>query len=261
MLLKHWLGMPLHRLKRSRHTEQLCCFSLLEQYRQRRLVFTSLRAALHCPVSQLTVFIAIYAAIAQVCANAGKTVTAAPEATFSATSGGSAWPSGWSSWGGSPWFSAVSSALPGAPTGWNGTGPWGGPGAGYRGPGSGGWGPCSWSTWSGWSTGAWSTGSWPSGGPGGPHGGPNGYGPQGAPWTSFTGTWTDCSTTMAATSVPTSGVSTITTTINGQVVTGTTFQGKGAAATASGTSGAANLKGVGAIGALAVALVGTIIAL
>jgi len=211
---------------------------------------------------------AIYAAIAQVCANAGKTVTAAPEATFSATSGGSAWPSGWSTWGGSPWFSAVSSALPGAPTGWNGNGPWGGPGAGYRGPGSSGWGPCSWSTWSGWSTGTWSTGSWPTGGPGGPHGGPGGFGPpEGAPWTSFTGTWTDCSTTMAATTVPTSGVSTVTTTINGQVVTGTTFQGKGAAATGtsatgtSGSSGAANLKGMGACGALAVALVGTIMAL
>ena len=69
---------------------------------------------------------------------------------------------------------------------------------------------------------------------------------------------------MASTATSTSGVSTITTTINGQVVTGTTFQGKGAAATgtsSSGSSGAANLKGVGAIGALAVALVGTVIAL
>jgi hypothetical protein len=64
---------------------------------------------------------------------------------------------------------------------------------------------------------------------------------------------------MAASTVPTSGVSTVTTTINGQVVTGTTFQGKGAAAT--GTSGAVNLRGMGACGALAVALVGTIIAL
>jgi len=208
---------------------------------------------------------AIYAAIAQACANAGKTVTAAPEATFSATSGGSAWPSGWSSWGGAPWFSAVSSALPGAPPGWNGNGPWGGPGAGYRGPGSGGWGPCSWSTWAGWTTGTWSTGTWPSGGPhGGPGGpgGPGGYGPPGAaPWTSFTGTWTDCSTTMAASAAYTSGISTMTTTINGQVVTGTTFQGKGATASASATAGAANIKSVGAVGALAVALVGTILVL
>ena len=86
------------------------------------------------------------------------------------------------------------------------------------------------------------------------------------PWTSFTGTWTDCSTTMASTATPVSGVSTVTTTINGQVVTGTTFQGKGAAATGtsssgSGSSGAANLKGMGACGALVVALVGTIMAL
>jgi hypothetical protein len=42
-------------------------------------------------------------------------------------------------------------------------------------------------------------------------------------------------------------------------VTGTTFQGKGASAT--GTSGAVSLKGMGACGALAVAIVGTIVAL
>ena len=262
--------MPLHRLQRHRHAEQLRCHSLLEQHWSRRSVSTASRPAFLCHVFGLTTFTAIYAAIAQVCANAGKTITASPEATFSATSGGSAWPSGWSTWGGSPWLSAVSSALPGAPTGWSGSGPWGGPGAGYRGPGVSGWGPCSWSTWTGWSSGAWSTGSMPTGGPGGPHGGPGGFGPpQGAPWTSFTGTWTDCSTTMAAsTASSTSGVSTVTTTINGQVVTGTTFQGKGAAATgsstsgsASGTSGAMNLRGVGAMGALAVALVGAVVAL
>jgi len=219
---------------------------------------------------------AIYAAVAQVCANAGKTVTAAPEATFSATSGGSAWPSGWSTWGGAPWYSAISSAMPGAPSGWSSGAPWGGPGAGYRGPGVSGWGPCSWSTWS--MTGTWGpgeTGS-PWGGHGGPPGGPGGWGGD-APWTSFTGTWTDCSSTMA-TATPSSGVSTVTTTINGQVVTGTTFQGQ-AVASATGTStpsssasapsdsatgsssGASSLKGMGAFGALAIALIGTFMAL
>ena len=44
-----------------------------------------------------------YQAIAQMCANAGATVTAKPEATWSATSGGSNWPASWTGSGGWSW--------------------------------------------------------------------------------------------------------------------------------------------------------------
>lgn len=90
----------------------------------------------------------VYQAVAQLCANAGATPTAKAEATWSATSGGSAWPAGWttSAWpSGGPWG-------PGnGPPGWapgKGWGPFG-----PRGPGNG-WGP--------WGSGSWTNGPWTS---------------------------------------------------------------------------------------------------
>ena len=98
----------------------------------------------------------IYGAIAQLCANAGETVTNSQQATFSATSGGSLGPSATGGWGPrsdwdsaswSSWASHVSTAVGSAPSGW---GPgqnwgqnWGGPGgAGHSGGfGPGGFGP------------------------------------------------------------------------------------------------------------------------
>ena len=95
----------------------------------------------------------IYGAIAQLCANAGATVTNSQQATFSATSGGSLLPSvtgwgpggNWNSGDWSSWASAVSTAIGSAPSGWgpgsNWGNNWGGPGGpgGHGGPG-GAWG-------------------------------------------------------------------------------------------------------------------------
>lgn len=102
----------------------------------------------------------VYQAVDQLCANVGVTVTAKPEATWSATSGGSAWPAGWttSAWpSGGPWG-------PGAgPPGWvpgNGWGPFGrgGPGNGWGPFGSGSWTNGPWTNW--WGTGACPGSSW-----------------------------------------------------------------------------------------------------
>lgn len=121
---------------------------------------------------------AIYGAIAQLCANNGVALTQTQQATFSATSGGSAWPSQftgsgygpggrWNSGNWGDWVSACSTGLPGAPSGWAG-GRWGSaPGWGGR------------------------------GGRGGMSGGPGGYGPWGtkasgincAAWTTWTAGW------------------------------------------------------------------------
>jgi len=213
---------------------------------------------------------AIFGAVAQLCANAGTPVTASQEATFSATSGGSAWPSqitagpgsgfgpggNWNSAGWSSWISACSTGLPSAPSSWNGQGPWGGPG-----------------NWGGNA----------GGGPGGPGGfGPGGFGPWGTkasgincdswttwtagwgPFSSWTGTWSGCSSTTNS-PVPATVTTTVTTGGSTQVITGTTFgiQAVAAAATTTSASGnaAPSLHGLGACGALIAAIFVTMLAL
>nr|POE51709.1 hypothetical protein CFP56_25916 [Quercus suber] len=136
-----------------------------------------------------------YQAIAQWCANAGVTVTASPEATFSATSGATSWPSGWSTvsgdpfggpWGGAGWNGADGHGPfgDGAANGW---GPWAGQSTGSwtAGPWTSWWGDnaCPPSTWPGWTSGSWSTS---------------------APWTS----WPGCTATATASSVITTTVTT-----------------------------------------------------
>lgn len=98
----------------------------------------------------------VYQAIAQLCANVGTTLTASPEATWSATSGGNAWPSAWStgtwSQGGGPWGAGGGwNPSDGAPFGGNGWGPWGSSGSWTSGPWTSWWnnGDCPASTWSG----------------------------------------------------------------------------------------------------------------
>ena len=96
------------------------------------------------------------------------------------------------------------------------------------------------------------------GGPGGPESWSTGTWPSGAPWAGITGTWTDCSTTLA-TGTGSSAVSVVTTTINGQVVTGTTFAGQ---AVQTGSAGdVSSARAVGAFGALAAAILGAAVAL
>lgn len=197
---------------------------------------------------------AIYAAVAQLCVNNGVTVTNSEQATFSATSGGTlaqitAKPSGGPGWfGGDNWESWVSSCsdgLGGPPGGWkSGSGPWGnhgwgGPG-GKGGPG-GGFGP--WGTKAdGANCDAWTT--WTAG-----------WGP----FSSWTGTWSGCSTTTNE-PVP----ATVTTTVNGQVVTGTTFGIQ--AVQTDGSSGAAAVhvstsRGLAVFGVVAAGVFGAMITL
>ncbi|KAF2139379.1 uncharacterized protein K452DRAFT_360609 [Aplosporella prunicola CBS 121167] len=234
---------------------------------------------------------ASYQAIAQLCADAGSTVTASPEAKFSATSGGKSWPTSWSgtSWGTSDWsswVSAVSTGLPGAPTGWtggswghgpgsqgadpswttkwsSGSGPWttDGPrgGRSHGGPFGGAWGP--WGSSGNWTSGAW-TSWWESKGcPGSTWEGWTADGwKTNAPWTA----WTACTATTTATS-------TYTSTVSGSTVTGVTYgirvaqatgndteaSGSGTAASARATSvqGNAAASTTIAMGSLAMALV------
>ncbi|OCT54729.1 hypothetical protein CLCR_03058 [Cladophialophora carrionii] len=209
---------------------------------------------------------AIYGAVAQLCANAGSPVTHSQEATFSATSGGSAWPSqitagpgfgpggGWNSDQWSSWISACSTGLPSAPSGWGGQGPWGGPGAwggrgggpgGFPGGPGGGWGP--WGTKaSGIDCDSWTT--WTAG-----------WGP----FSSWTGTWSGCSTTTNS-PIPATITTTVTTDGSTQVITGTTFgiQALAAATTGADSDNAApSLRGLGACGALVAAILATIVAL
>ncbi|KAL9615908.1 MAG: hypothetical protein Q9160_009156 [Pyrenula sp. 1 TL-2023] len=173
------------------------------------LLITSASAASpNCAWNCLGNWNAIFSAVAQICVNAGTTVSASQEATFSPTSGGTIT----GSWG--PFITGVSTALPGAPSGWKSGGPWGGPG-GKGGPGGHGgpWGP---------NDGSWT--AWPSGLVGGSNGwGPwgNGQGPCWSDWSTWatahgftsswtrthTGTWGSCSTGSV--------VSTITTTATG----------------------------------------------
>ncbi|KPI42539.1 uncharacterized protein AB675_9680 [Cyphellophora attinorum] len=197
---------------------------------------------------------AIYGAVAQLCVNNGVTVTNSEQATFSATSGGSlitAGPSGGPGgrFGGdwNEWVSSCSNGLGGPPSGWSsGQGPWGNHGwGGPGGPGGrGGGGPFGgpWGTKaSGINCDAWTT--WTAG-----------WGP----FSSWTGTWSGCSSTTDA-PVP----ATVTTTINGQVVTGTTF-GVQAAAQSSGNAGSTVVHvstriGLTTFGAIAVAVFGAMV--
>ncbi|CAK4005758.1 Hypothetical predicted protein [Lecanosticta acicola] len=148
--------------------------------------------------------------IAQLCVNAGTTITQAPYNTISVTSGGSAWPTQWTT--NSAWASAVSAWDDGngngngGADGWHGgsfgpfgqggpgdgwgPGPWASSGAWTSGPWTSWWGTdaCPASTWSGWTNGPWGTS---------------------APWT----TWSGCTATTTASNVytttyTTSGVQT-----------------------------------------------------
>ncbi|KUJ19207.1 uncharacterized protein LY89DRAFT_667197 [Mollisia scopiformis] len=142
----------------------------------------------------------IYQNIDQLCADVAVTVTAAPEATFSATSN--------SAWSGGPWSAAWGSGASGyGPFGGN-WGPWGSSGAWTAGPWSAWWdgNACPPDSWTGWTSGTWSTG---------------------APWT----TWTACTASTTATS-------TFTTTSSGTVITGTSYGVKVAEQTGTTTSGA-----------------------
>lgn len=103
----------------------------------------------------------IYGAIAQLCANAGKTVTNSQQSTFHATSGGTLTqlasvtggfgPQGnWNSASWSSWVSACSTAIGSAPSGWGPGGNWGSNWGPQRtgGPGGpGGWGPGGFGPW------------------------------------------------------------------------------------------------------------------
>lgn len=196
---------------------------------------------------------AIYGAVAQLCANNGVTVTNSEQATFSATSGGSltqitAAPSGWGPGGRfgenwDEWVSSCSGGLGGPPGGWkSGGGPGGGHGwgGGRGGGGPGGFGP--WGTKaSGVNCDAWTT--WTAG-----------WGP----FSSWTGTWSGCSSTTNE-PVP----ATVTTTVNGQVLTGTTF-GIQAVATDSGAVAASHVStrgGLAVFGAVAFGVFGAMVAL
>ena len=180
-----------------------------------------------------------YEAIAQLCANAGSSVTASPEATWSATSGGSAWPTAWTT--NSAWTSVVSQwggAPGGGPPGWNNNGGWGPFGSGT----AHGWGP-----WAASSTGSWTNGPWADwwGTSACPPSTWSGWtkGPWGtnAPWTTWTGCQASTTATAVVTGVVTSSGSTVTTTstsfgiqvaqaTNGGAKTGSTGSSSGGAA-------------------------------
>lgn len=162
------------------------------------------------------IFAAIFGNIAQACANRGSPITAAPaEATFSATSGGTLFASGW----GSDYRDCdLDDGSPGIGRGGKGRG------------GCNGWaGRCSWTTF---------TGNW----------GPSWL----VSWSGFGGndncsTTTDSSLTSATSPSRVSAITTaslspslgatVTTTINGQTLTGTIFSA--GANVVSGTSGTA----------------------
>lgn len=207
-----------------------------------------------------------YQVIAQICANTGNAISASPEASFSATSGGSAYPttnSAWSSYAaafatitGSPTADPFNSTN--HPTGWaggQGYGPFGNSGS-----------RSGWGAWASDSTGSWTNGPWTSwwGTSGCPpstwSGWTSGTWSASAPWT----TWTGCTASTTASSVMTETVTTsgsstvVTTTAFGiQVAQATTASGSAASATASGSSGerrAVAGMGVGLGGVLAAAL-------
>jgi len=149
----------------------------------------------------------IYSNIAQLCADVGVHVTAAPEATFSATSN--------SAWTGGPWSAAWASGGSGyGPFGGN-WGPWGSSGAWTAGPWSAWWdgNACPPDSWTGWTSGTWSSG---------------------APWT----TWTACTASTTATI-------TYTTTSSGSVITETSFGVKVAEQTGTSTGALATTTKAG----------------
>ncbi|KAK8210693.1 hypothetical protein IWZ01DRAFT_290713 [Phyllosticta capitalensis] len=191
-----------------------------------------------------------YQAIAQICANNGVTITAAPEATFSVTSGGSAYPSAWSSWANANGGNGVGAAgwTPGNGKGpFGGQSPWGGfgsSGAWTNGPWTSWWGGsvCPPSSWSGWTSGPWSTN---------------------APWTS----WTACTATTTASSVYTTTFAGNTPGVATPVVsTGTSYGIKVAQATSSSSASSnGNTSGAGkitlAIGSVFAAFFATLMAM
>lgn len=186
---------------------------------------------------------AIFSNIAQACANKGSPITAVPaEATFSATSGGSLFASGW----GSEYGSCASDGAPGFGRGKGHCNGWGG--------------RCSWTTF----TGSWGPGwlvSW------------SGFGGDGDCSATAGSSLSTATTPSSASATVTGGASpslgaTVITTVNGQTLTGTIFSAQGAAVSAAtGTAGVVAQKNggqasrnekVGAFGAMVFALVATI---
>lgn len=153
-------------------------------------VINSCIASSSCSESEKT---DAYRGVAQACINADVVITAQPEATFSVTSDGSAWPSTWTS-GAHPWGSGGPFG-PGHGGGW---GPWGSQGQWTSGPWTSWWndndrgpGHCPNRSWPGWTSGSWSSG---------------------APWTSWTActcyaTSTTTVTATAGSGQPTTSVS------------------------------------------------------
>ncbi|KAF4552349.1 Hypothetical protein D9617_10g073300 [Elsinoe fawcettii] len=187
-----------------------------------------------------------YQVLAQICANAGSPLTASPEATYSATSGGTNYPTGTGQWASyASAFSTMTNA-PNAPNGWrpgagygpfgqgapgNGYGPWSGKtGSWTDGPWTQWWGgsACPPSSWSGWTSGPWGTN---------------------APWT----TWTACTASSTATGVVTT---TVTTAGSTTVMTTTGFGLSVAQATNGAQSGATRDVEVNMVVALAACLAG-----
>lgn len=162
------------------------------------------------------IFSVIFGSIAQACANKGSPITAAPaEATFSAVSGGSLFPSSL----GSAYSSCASGRRPGF--------------GGGEGHGGGRGDHCSWTTFTGNWGGGWLV-SW------------SGFGSD-KECSTTTGSSLTTSTSRLVVSATTTGTAvspslgaTVTTTVNGQTLTGTIFSAQEALATSSGTAAAQN---------------------
>lgn len=231
----------LHKLHHPRRNKHLHLIYLMLHGRQKRYICP-------CPTprterTRLTKshHPAVYATLAQICANAGNPLTTNPEATFSATSGGSVWPTSYSH--SNPYSTAaptptvltttdasgsttlVTPTPTSVPSFWAApSGPEWTSGAWSTGPWTSWWNhasatnnpwACPGATWPGWTSGAWSTA---------------------APWTS----WHGCSASTTATSVVT------TTDSAGVEETSTSFGVvvKAAADTTSSASAAAATGGV-----------------
>lgn len=223
---------------------------------------------------------AAYQIIAQTCANAGASVTAAPEATFSATSGGSNWPSSVSNWG--PYASGYSNAgnwqawASANDPNYNGRGshsgasstvtttdasgrtlttitmapsPYSGYGGGWHGDNS--HGPFGGNNWGPWgSSGAWTSGPWTSWW--GANGTVSGQCP-GSTWSGWTtGSWSQTApwTNWRGCTCSTTATATVTSTVSGSVTTSLSFGIRVAEATsgasASGSSASATRTGTAA---------------
>lgn len=181
-----------------------------------------------------------YQVLAQICANSGHALSASPEASFHATSGGSAYPTSSGAWSSYASAFATITGAPGASSGgWgpgggygpfgtgapnSGYGPWGSSNSGSEawtnGPWTNWWGSaaCPPSTWTGWTSGPWGTN---------------------APWTS----WTSCTEKTTGSSVVTTTVTTggstkvMTTTAYGLQVAEASSTGSAVSASATGSSG------------------------